>query len=124
MAGALRRFFAEGEAALLDTAGEPCRFIRRGQAEGDGASLMAVVGPAPLEYQLEGPGGAMIAVTATALLSKSALRLAPAPGDRLVDAGGRLLEVVKVNSAGYDASWHVDLVAVRVAGAARKGGVR
>lgn len=102
----LKQLFAQGDADLRRTAGEPAVLVRKAGSER--VALTAVISPAPVEYQLPGPSGQVITCDRTATISREEAARAPQPGDTL-EAGGHVYRIHRVTGWAYDTSWHADL---------------
>lgn len=103
----LKSILTQGDADLLRTAGEEAAFLPR---SGGSLAVVAVAGPAPVEWVMDGPGGAAIACTRTVRVAKAALRgITPQPGDRIrFPQAGELLQVVRVASSAHDPGWRLE----------------
>lgn len=103
----LKEMLAQGDCDLYRTAGERAEYSPRGGGRAHRCTVVA--GAAPVEWVMEGPGGAAITCNRMVLVARHALpQVQPAPGDRVQLGSGECLQVVRVTGSEHDPSWHLD----------------
>lgn len=103
----LAGILAQGDADLFRTAGEEAAYLPRSGGE---IAVVAAAGPAPVEWVMDGPGGAAISCTRSVRVEKAALRgIAPQPGDRIrLPLAGETLQVMRVATSAHDPGWRLE----------------
>lgn len=105
----ITEFLREGDTDLARNAAERAVYSPRGK--GDVAVRLHVVAcPAPLVYQLQGVGGAVITCTRKVHVSRAQFgATVPRPGDKIKLADGVAYEIAAVETSACDPSYHFDL---------------
>lgn len=108
----LKEMLAQGDCDLYRTAGERAEYSPRGGGRAHRCTVVA--GAAPVEWVMEGPGGAAITCNRVVQVARAALgKHHPAPGDTVTLASGVVLQVVRVNTSAHDPSWHLDCSVIK-----------
>lgn len=107
----LQQFFAQGDADLLATAGEPAELVRK--LGGERVQLRIVITAAEVAYTLQRATGPRVTCDRQAHISREQAGRAPQVGDTLL-AGGCTYEILRVTGWAYDTSWHCDLAVRKV----------
>ncbi len=110
MASELQDIFAQGDAELHKTAGEPATLIRKNG--GARVDLRIVISAADTQIELPTATGAGVQCVREASIRCVDLARKPEIGDKL-EAGGKLYRIQSVTGWAYDTSWHVDLSLIR-----------
>lgn len=107
----LQEIFAEGDADLFTTAGQPVtltRVARAGQPA-EVLSVTAVIAPAEVAWELTTPSGHTVTCDTTAVIRRAECTRRPSPGDRIRLADGTTYELVRVTGWSIGTTWHADL---------------
>lgn len=105
----LKEVLAQGDCELYRTAGESAEYTLRG---GRACRVIVVAGAAPVEWVMDGPGGATVTCSRVVVVARRALQGTPQPGDRVRLANGECLQVMRVTGSAHDPSWHLDCALV------------
>ncbi len=106
MKNELRDVFAQGNAELMNTAGEDAELVR--MKGGNRISLRVVVSPSERALELPGVGGAILRCDRTAVISADEPTRKPEIGDMLA-IGGEEYEIMTVTGWAFGASWVADI---------------